>query len=56
MAHAFGVSGVIAEATVELRPAQTWTGLFASFPDLARAVAAGRGAVRPGTDAAAAVA
>ena len=41
MAHAFGVSGVIAEATVELRPAQTWTGLFASFPDLASAVAAG---------------
>ena len=38
---AFGVSGVIAEATVELRPAQTWTGLFASFPDLASAVAAG---------------
>lgn len=41
MAHAFGVSGVIAEATIELRPAQTWTGLFASFPDLASAVAAG---------------
>lgn len=41
MAHAFGVSGVIAEATVELKPARTWTGLFASFPDLAGAVAAG---------------
>ncbi|HEY6497310.1 MAG TPA: FAD-binding oxidoreductase [Trebonia sp.] len=41
MAHAFGVSGVIAEATVELRPASTWTGLFASFPDLSSAVAAG---------------
>jgi FAD/FMN-containing dehydrogenase len=41
MAHAFGVSGVIAEATVELRPARTWTGLFASFPELASAVAAG---------------
>jgi FAD/FMN-containing dehydrogenase len=41
MAHAFGVSGVIAQATVELRPARSWTGLFASFPDLARAVAAG---------------
>jgi FAD/FMN-containing dehydrogenase len=41
MAHAFGVSGVIAEATVELRPAQDWTGLFASFPDTATAVAAG---------------
>lgn len=41
MAHAFGVSGVIAEATVELRPARTWTGLFASFPDTASAVAAG---------------
>lgn len=41
MAHAFGVSGVIVEATVELKPARTWTGLFASFPDLAGAVAAG---------------
>jgi len=41
MAHAFGVSGVIAEATVELKPARTWTGLFASFPDLDGAVAAG---------------
>jgi FAD/FMN-containing dehydrogenase len=41
MAHAFGVSGVIAEATVELRPARTWTGMFASFPDLASAVTAG---------------
>jgi FAD/FMN-containing dehydrogenase len=41
MAHAFGVSGVIAEATVELRPARTWTGMFASFPDLDSAVAAG---------------
>src|ERR1700733_12886461 len=41
MAHAFGVSGVIAEATVELKPARTWTGLFASFPDLDTALAAG---------------
>ncbi len=41
MAHAFGVSGVIAEATVELRPARTWTGLFASFPGLDSALAAG---------------
>jgi FAD/FMN-containing dehydrogenase len=41
MAHAFGVSGVIAEATVELRPARTWTGLFASFPTLNTAVTAG---------------
>jgi FAD/FMN-containing dehydrogenase len=41
MAHAFGVSGVISEATVQLRPAREWTGLFASFPDLAGAVAAG---------------
>jgi FAD/FMN-containing dehydrogenase len=41
MAHAFGVSGVIAEATVELKPARDWTGLFASFPDLSSAVAAG---------------
>jgi FAD/FMN-containing dehydrogenase len=41
MAHAFGVSGVIAQATVELKPARTWTGLFASFPDLDSALAAG---------------
>jgi FAD/FMN-containing dehydrogenase len=41
MAHAFGVSGVISEATVELKPARTWTGLFASFPDLDSALAAG---------------
>jgi FAD/FMN-containing dehydrogenase len=41
MAHAFGVSGVIAEATVELKPARDWTGLFASFPDVHSAVAAG---------------
>lgn len=41
MAHAFGVSGVIAEATVELKPARTWTGLFASFPDLDSALSAG---------------
>lgn len=43
MAHAFGVSGVITEATVELKPARTWTGLFASFPDLDSALAAGAG-------------
>jgi FAD/FMN-containing dehydrogenase len=41
MAHAFGVTGVIAEATVELKPARDWTGLFASFPDVHSAVAAG---------------
>lgn len=41
MAHAFGVSGVIAEATVALRPARHWTGLYASFPTLDGAVAAG---------------
>lgn len=41
MAHAFGVNGVIAQATVALRPARRWTGLFASFPELAGAVAAG---------------
>jgi FAD/FMN-containing dehydrogenase len=41
MAHAFGVSGVIAQATVELKPARAWTGLFASFPGLPPAVAAG---------------
>jgi FAD/FMN-containing dehydrogenase len=41
MAHAFGVSGVIAQVTVALRPARRWTGLFASFPGLAGAVAAG---------------
>ncbi|MCK9893551.1 FAD-binding oxidoreductase [Frankia sp. AgB32] len=41
MAHAFGVSGVIAEATVALRPARRWTGLYASFPTLHGAVAAG---------------
>jgi FAD/FMN-containing dehydrogenase len=41
MAHAFGVSGVISEATVQLRPAQEWTGLFASFAELDGAVAAG---------------
>jgi FAD/FMN-containing dehydrogenase len=41
MAHAFGVSGVITQATVQLRPAREWTGLFASFPSLDGAVAAG---------------
>jgi FAD/FMN-containing dehydrogenase len=41
MAHAFGVTGVIAEATVELKPARDWVGLFASFPDVHAAVAAG---------------
>jgi FAD/FMN-containing dehydrogenase len=39
--HAYGVSGVIAAATVALRPARTWTALFASFAELAGAVAAG---------------
>lgn len=41
MAHAFGVSGVIAQATVALRPARRWTGLYTSFADLGGAVAAG---------------
>jgi FAD/FMN-containing dehydrogenase len=41
MAHAFGVSGVISQATVALRPARDWTGLFTSFPTLEGAVAAG---------------
>jgi FAD/FMN-containing dehydrogenase len=41
MAHAFGVSGVIATATVQLKPAREWTGLFASFAGLDGAVAAG---------------
>jgi FAD/FMN-containing dehydrogenase len=39
--HAFGVSGVIATATVALRPARRWTALFASFAELDGAVAAG---------------
>lgn len=39
--HAYGVSGVIATATVALRPARQWTALFASFPELDGAVAAG---------------
>jgi FAD/FMN-containing dehydrogenase len=41
MAHAYGVSGVIAEVTAELRPARDWTGLFASFPAFGKAVEAG---------------
>jgi FAD/FMN-containing dehydrogenase len=41
MAHAFGVSGVISAATVALRPARDWTGLFSSFPTLPGALAAG---------------
>lgn len=41
MSHAFGVSGVIATATVALRPARAWTAVFMSFPDLDSAVAAG---------------
>ncbi|CAO5155733.1 putative FAD/FMN-containing dehydrogenase [Frankia sp. AiPs1] len=40
-AHAFGVCGVLATATVALRPARRWTGLFTSFPALSGAVAAG---------------
>ncbi|MBL7500099.1 FAD-binding oxidoreductase [Frankia sp. CNm7] len=39
--HAFGVSGVIATATVALRPARRWTALFASFSDFDAAVSAG---------------
>jgi FAD/FMN-containing dehydrogenase len=41
MAHAFGVSGVIAGATVALRPAVRWTALFAAFDRLVPAAAAG---------------
>ncbi|WP_426512650.1 FAD-binding oxidoreductase [Dactylosporangium sp. McL0621] len=41
MAHAFGVSGVIAGATVALRPAVEWTALFAAFNTLEQAAAAG---------------
>ncbi|MCK9921521.1 FAD-binding oxidoreductase [Frankia sp. AgPm24] len=40
-AHGFGVCGVLATATVALRPARRWTGLFTSFPTLSGAVAAG---------------
>ncbi|GHJ44287.1 dehydrogenase [Catellatospora sp. TT07R-123] len=40
--HAYGVTGVIATATVALAPARVWTALLASFPDWARAAAAGR--------------
>lgn len=41
MAHAFGTSGIIAAATVALRPAQPWTAFFATFTGLANAAAAG---------------
>ncbi|WP_432827644.1 FAD-binding oxidoreductase [Dactylosporangium sp. CA-092794] len=41
MAHAFGVSGVIAGATVALRPAVRWTALFAAFDALVPAASAG---------------
>ncbi|GAA4705612.1 FAD-binding oxidoreductase [Phytohabitans rumicis] len=41
MAHAFGTSGVIAVATVALRPAQPWTAVFAAFGRLDDAVGAG---------------
>jgi FAD/FMN-containing dehydrogenase len=41
MAHAFGTSGIIATATVALRPAQPWTALFATFTELPAAAAAG---------------
>ncbi|MDI1461409.1 FAD-binding oxidoreductase [Catellatospora sp. KI3] len=40
--HAYGVTGVIATATVGLSPARDWTALLASFPDWAPAVAAAR--------------
>lgn len=42
MAHAFGTSGIIATATVALRPAQPWTALFSAFATLDAAAAAGR--------------
>jgi FAD/FMN-containing dehydrogenase len=41
MAHAFGTTGIIARATVALRPARDWTALLAAFPTWAGAVAAG---------------
>lgn len=40
--HAYGTTGVIARATVRLRPARTWEALFASFGAWSYAVAAGR--------------
>jgi FAD/FMN-containing dehydrogenase len=40
-AHAYGVTGIIATATVALRPAREWTAVFASFPGLDDAVRAG---------------
>ncbi|WP_369137217.1 FAD-binding oxidoreductase [Modestobacter versicolor] len=39
--HAYGTSGVIATATVRLRPRRDWTALFASFDRWTDAVAAG---------------
>jgi FAD/FMN-containing dehydrogenase len=40
--HGYGVTGVIATATVRLAPARTWAALLASFPAWPGAVAAGR--------------
>jgi FAD/FMN-containing dehydrogenase len=40
--HAYGTTGVIASATVRLRPRRDWIALFASFGDERAAVAAGR--------------
>ncbi|GAA0640115.1 FAD-binding oxidoreductase [Kutzneria viridogrisea] len=44
--HAYGVTGVIATATVRLVPRRDWIGLLASFGDEASAVAAGRELMR----------
>lgn len=43
--HAYGVSGVIAAATVRLVPAREWVGLLASFTGEVDAVAAGLAAL-----------
>jgi FAD/FMN-containing dehydrogenase len=39
--HSYGTTGVMVAARVALRPARRWTALFASFPTLAAAAAAG---------------
>lgn len=44
--HAYGVTGVIATATVRLAPARTWVALLASFPSWPDAVAAGTALLR----------
>ncbi|MFC7241737.1 FAD-binding oxidoreductase [Catellatospora aurea] len=44
--HAYGVTGIIATATVKLAPARDWTAVLASFPDGAAATQAGLGLLR----------